>query len=214
MPTVTYTANVLFARRYGSSSNMISDAASQGATSLGQIVGVINFRTMDMTNKVITGITFKTTCTSSAGAGNGSTKTLYFKQCAKADPTTSTTGNGSTFVGTALGSISGTNFYNASNITRVVDTGTSLFTNLKAFLEGGGHSFALYAPDSVPSSGYSTNYLYLDGLAIVIDYVEGLVYFGTGDAWVKCLVYTVVDGVWVQCIPYYGSGGLWNQTGG
>ena len=204
----------MFARRYNSSSNMLDDRASQGATTLGQIVGIINFRTMDLSNKVITGITFKTTCTSEAGHNNTATKTLYFKKSTKADPTNATSGVGSSFVGDALGTLSGTNFYNASNVNRVVGTGSSLFTNLKAYLEAGNHTLTIYAPDSVPSDGYSTNYLYLDGLQIIVTYEEGLMYWNDNGTWRKCLVYYGNNGTWAQCIPYYGSGGVWNQCGG
>ena len=123
-------------------------------------MGICNFKTLDMTNKVITGITFITTCISEAGAGNWATKTLKFRESTVANPTTGTGGTGSSFVGGTLGNLSRTNFYSASNISRPVDAASTLFARLKAYLEGGGHTLVLYAGDSTPSSGYSENYLY------------------------------------------------------
>ena len=214
MATATYTAT-LFARRYSSSSNYLDDRAAQGAyASTGNIVGICNFKTLDMTYKVITGITFITTCTSGAGAGNWATKTLKFRESTVANPTISTGGAGSSFVGGTLGNLSGTDFYSASNVSRMVDPTSTLFTRLKAYLESGGHTVVLYAADDVPSSGYSDNYLYIDVLKIVITYEEGLVYYATGGVHQKCQVFFPVNGVWVQCIPHYGTDGAWHQCGG
>ena len=214
MPTASFTAT-LFARRASASSNYLDDRAAQGAYAGNEkLVGIINFRTMNMKNKVITGITFRTTCTSKAGAGNGSKKTLYFKKSTRADPTNSTGGTGSSYVGDALGSLSGTNFYDASNTTRKVDEGTSLFTNLKAYFEAGNHTLVIYAPDSVPSSSYSTNYLYINKMVVDITYVEGLVYYGNGEAWGKSMAFWPVDGAWKQCVPYFCVDGVWKQCGG
>ena len=214
MATATFTAT-LFSRRYNASTNYLADRAGQGAyASTGNLVGICNFKTLDMTNKVITGITFITTCSSEAGAGNWATKTLKFNQSTVANPTSASGGTGASFVGGALGNLSGTDFYSASNVSRPVDPASTLFIRLKAYLEGGAHTLVLYAADSTPSSGYSDNYLYLDVLKIVITYEEGLVYYCTGGAFVKCQVFYPVNGAWVQCIPYYGSGGAWNQCGG
>ena len=214
MATVTYSAT-LFSRKYSSSGNYLDDRAAEGAyASTGNLVGICNFKALDMTNKVITGITFITSCTSEAGLGNWAAKTLKFKESTVANPTTSTSGTGSSFVGGALGSLSGTDFYSASNVSRVVDPSTTLFTRLKAYLEGGGHAVVLYAGDSTPSSGYSDNYLYIDVLKIVVTYEEGLVYYAIGGAFQKCQVYFVVNGVWAQCIPFYGADGAWHQCGG
>lgn len=214
MAVATYTASVLFARRDDSSFNVLTDRAAQGATSLGNMVGVIDFPTMNMANKVITGITLVTTCTSQAGAGNGSEKTLRIKKSTKANPTTGTSDTGLSFVGDALGSIKGTNFYDASNISRVIDPASALFANLKAYLESGAHALVLYAADNVPSSGYSSNYLYLDGLKLVITYEEGLVYYGDGGQWKPGLIYFGTGGQWVQCTPHLGVNGKWEQCGG
>ncbi|MEA4898988.1 MAG: hypothetical protein VB065_00495 [Eubacteriales bacterium] len=168
-----------------------------------------------MRNKVITGITFITTCSSEAGAGNWATKTLKFTQSTVDNPTTASGGTGASFVGGALGNLPGTDFYSASNVSRPVDPASTLFIRLKSYLEGGAHTLVLYAADSTPSSGYSDNYLYLDALKIVITYEEGLVYYCINGAFMKCQVFYPVNGVWVQCIPYYdGSGGAWNQCGG
>ena len=61
MATATYSAT-LFSRKYNASGNYLSDRAGQGAyASTGNLVGICNFKTLDMTNKVITGITFITT---------------------------------------------------------------------------------------------------------------------------------------------------------
>ena len=214
MATATFAAT-LFSRRSSASSNYLADRAGQGAyASTGNLVGICNFKTLDMTNKVITGITFITTCTSEAGAGNWATKTLKFNQSTVADPTSSSGGTGASFVGGALGNLSGTDFYSASNVSRVVSPSSTLFTRLKAYLEGGGHTVVLYASDSTPSSGYSDNYLYLDALKIVVTYEEGLVYYCINGVFMKCQVFFPQNGVWVQCIPFYGSGGAWNQCGG
>lgn len=214
MATATFSAT-MFSRKNDDSGNYLTNRAAQGAyAGNSKMVGIINFTGLNMSNKVITGITFITTCTSEAGAGNGSTKTLYFKKCTALNPTTSSSGNGSAFVGAALGTITGTNFYNASNISRQVEGGSELFINLKAHFESGAHSLVIYAPDAVPSSSYSKNYLYLNGLKVTITYEEGLVYYGANGAWNKCQVFWLVDGAWVQCIPFYGNNGTWNQCGG
>ena len=214
MATATFSAT-MFTRRYDTSSNYLISRAAQGAyAGNSKMVGMINFSGMNMTNKVITGITFITTCTSEAGAGNGSTKTLYFRKCLVTNPTSDSSGSGSAFIGTSLGTLSGTNFYDASNVSRPVDSGSSLFANLKAYFETGAHSLVIYAPDAIPSSGYSANYLYLNGLKVVLTYEEGLVYYGANGAWSKCQVFWPVDGAWVQCIPYFGNNDTWNQCGG
>ena len=214
MATTTYTAT-LFSRKYNSSGNYLDDRAAQGAyASTGNLVGICNFKTLNMTSKVITGITFITTCISEAGAGNWASKTLGFKESTVVNPTTNTSGTGASFVGGTLGSLSGTDFYSASNVSRLVDPSTTLFSRLKAYLESGAHTLVLYAADSTPSSGYSDNYLYIDVLKIVITYEEGLVYYSVNGAFQKCQVFYPMGGVWVQCIPYYGSGGAWNQCGG
>jgi hypothetical protein len=211
MATATYSAT-LFSRKYNASGNYLSDRAGQGAyASTGNLVGICNFKTLDMTNKVITGITFITTCISEAGAGNWATKTLKFRESTVANPTTGTGGTGSSFVGGTLGNLSGTNFYSASNISRPVDAASTLFARLKAYLEGGGHTLVLYAGDSTPSSGYSDNYLYLDALKIVVTYEEGLVYYATDGAFQKCQIYWASNGVWVQCVPYYGAAKRWTR---
>ena len=189
MASITYSAT-LFARRYSSSSNYLTDRAAQGATSSnGNIVGVINFRSMNLANKTITGITLITTCTSEAGLGNWATKTLKFKECTTADPTNSSSGTGASFVGNALGSLSSENFYNASNVLRVIDPASTLCAKLKVYFESGAHTVVLYAADSTPSSGYSDNYLFLDGVKLVIMYEEGLVYLGVDGVFQKCQVY-------------------------
>ena len=214
MPTTTFSAT-LFSRKYSSSGNYLDDRAAQGAyASTGNLVGICNFKTLDMTNKVITGITFITTCTSEAGAGNWATKTLKFMQSTVSNPTTGTGGTGASFVGGALGNLSGTNFYSASNVSRPVDPASTLFIRLKAYLEGGAHALVLYASDSTPSSGYSGNYLYLDALKIVVTYEEGLVYYCVDGAFRKCQVFYPANGVWTQCIPFYGTDGTWKQCGG
>ena len=205
----------MFARRYDSSSNYLEDRAAQGATAAnGNIVGVLNFRTMNMVGKVITGITLITSCVSGAGKNNDAVKTLRFKKSTRADPTNATGGTGLSYVGDSLGSLSGINFYDASNVSRVVDPGTAFFAALKAYLETGAHTLVLYAADNVPSSGYTDNYLFLDGLRIVVTYEEGLVYYGSGEVYQKCQVYYADGGVWKQCIPFLGVDGVWRQCGG
>jgi hypothetical protein len=149
-----------------------------------------------------------------SGANNTATKTLYFKKCLVANPTSDSSGIGSAFIGTSLGTLSGTNFYDASNISRPVAAGSELFNNLKAYFQTGAHSLVIYAPDAIPSSGYSANYLYLNVLKVVLTYEEGLVYYGANGECNKCQVFWPVDGAWVQCIPYFGNNGTWNHCGG
>lgn len=47
---------------------------------------------------------------------------------------------------------------------------------------------------------------------IAIEYQQGTMYYGTGNAWTQCLVYYGVNGKWEQVIPYYGTNNAWQQV--
>ena len=125
--TVSYSAS-LRARKTSSSSNARSDAACQEFyTSGNNMVGIVHFSGMSLTNKVITGISITVTA-DKAGYGASHSKTVYVRksnyQAASQSGIT-----GQAYTGDALGTFTGT-FY--GNTTSYTFTG-SLLQNLATY---------------------------------------------------------------------------------
>ncbi|MDL2205368.1 hypothetical protein LJC33_00470 [Eubacteriales bacterium OttesenSCG-928-N13] len=194
--------------------------AAQGSTSgQSRFYGYLYFPNLDeLYGKDITKITMITSCTSKTGWGNGFDKSLgiYSVPEGNQKPVAST-GNVKSISRTALGSLLGMNFYDASNVRRNI-TGT-LFEKMKNYLQGGHNSFVIYKGDSVPSSGYSDNYLWLNACKLEIEWEDVIpvptakpIMYGTSGQWRNCDAYYGVNGQWKQVISYYGLNGQWVQT--
>ena len=167
MATVTYSAS-LRARLTSSSSNARSDAACQEFYSSGNnLVGIVHFSGMALTNKIITGISFTVT-SSKAGYGTNHSKTVYVRksnyQAASKSGVT-----GLDYTGEALGTFTGV-FY--GNTTTCAITGT-LLQNLATYFSQGNNTITLYNPSpSATSHGYSRNYLQWSSCTITVTYEE------------------------------------------
>lgn len=168
MATVSYSAT-LRTRKSNSSSNYKSNAASQEFyENTYNFVGIICFSGMNLTNKVITGITWQTT-SAGAGYGAGTTKTVYLRKSNYQNASTSVTG--ANYVGDALGTFTGS-FYN--NTTSYNLTGT-LLTNMAAYISAGNNTFTIYNPSpSATSYGYSKNHLQWSDVTITVTYQEAV----------------------------------------
>lgn len=165
--TVSYSAS-LRARETSSSSNARSDAACQEFyTSGNNMVGIVHFSGMSLTNKVITGISMTVTA-DKAGYGTSHTKTVYVRksnyQAASQSGIT-----GQAYTGDALGTFTGT-FY--GNTTSYTFTG-SLLQNLAAYFSQGNNTITLCNPSPTATShGYSYNYLQWSNCTITVTYEE------------------------------------------
>ena len=168
MATATYSAS-LRTRKYTSSGNYKSSAASQEFYENSyNFVGIISFTGMNLTNKVISGISLTIT-SAKAGFGAGHTKTVYMRKAKYQNVTTDATGGN--YVGDALGTFTGS-FY--GNTTSYNLSGT-LLTNMAAYIAAGNNTFTIYNPSpSASYEGYSNNYLQWSDVTITVTYTEGV----------------------------------------
>lgn len=155
-------------RKTNSSSNFLSAAASQEFyTNDYNLVGIVNFPGLNLTNKVITQIKLKVTA-AQAGYGAGTTKTVYVRE-SNYQAAAQSGITGGNYYGPALGTFTGS-FY--GNTTTTTLSGT-LLTNLAAYLAEGNNTICLFNPSpSSSSQGYSYNYLQWDSCQIIVTYEE------------------------------------------
>ena len=169
----------------------------------GNYVGVMRFT--DMPNckpLIIKSIKFSFTFES-----NDSGKTLTFYECSlfsgRDDSKT-----GENYLGNQLGSIT----VDAGKIKEIILSKTSssgLFNNLNTYLKKSSKIENICLYDST-----ATHLFKITSVTIIIEYDEGLVYYGIDGKWQPCLIYYGVNGKWQQVIPYYGINGSWQQLGG
>ena len=167
--TVSYTASMC-TRKTGSSSNAKNGIACQEFyDSSYNYVGILCFSGMNLSGKVITGISL-TIEAAKAGYGAGSSKTVFMRKANYQNSIASgVTGYG--YAGDALGTFDGS-FY--GNTTYYQISG-SLLNNMAAYISQGKNTFTLYNPDASASShGYSYNYFQLTGVTISVTYEEAV----------------------------------------
>ena len=165
--TVSYTAS-LKTRKDTSSSNAKSGIAGQEFYSSSEnFVGIICFSGMNLSNKVIMGISL-TTQSKAAGYGASSTKTVYLRKATHQNSIWEGV-TGATYAGDALGTYTGS-FYNN---TKTYDMTGDLLTAMGAYISQGNNTFVIYNPNPVAGSqGYSTNYLLWSSVTITVTYEE------------------------------------------
>ena len=167
--TVSYTASMC-TRKTGSSSNAKNGIACQEFyDSSYNYVGILCFSGMNLSGKVITGISL-TIEAAKAGYGAGSSKRVFMRKANYQNSIASgVTGYG--YAGDALGTFDGS-FY--GNTTYYQISG-SLLNNMAAYISQGKNTFTLYNPDASASShGYSYNYFQLTGVTISVTYEEAV----------------------------------------
>ena len=167
MATATYTAS-LRTRKANSSSNAKTSAAGQEYYDPSyNYVGIICFSSMNLTGKVITGVSL-TVHAQQSGPGAVHTKTVYWRKAQYQEVSKSGV-TGANYVGDALGTFTGS-FYN--NTTTNTLSGTVL-TNTANYIALGNNTFTLYNPSpSQTEEGYSSNYLIWDSVTMTVTYQE------------------------------------------
>lgn len=168
--TATYQA-ALLTRQYNQTANASTKYAAQDYAYEGEnLVGVISFGGMDLTGRVISGVSLTITA---AGAGLGSwyTKTAYlhksnYQNAAQSGVT------GLQYVGDALGTIQSP-FHN--NTVTLALSG-ALLTSVAAYFSAGNNTLTLYNSDphpDLPGRTYSESYFRWTDVSITIEYEEG-----------------------------------------
>ena len=168
MSTATFSATMR-TRKTNASGNFLSNAASQEFYESGyNLVGIVCFSGMNLTNKVITGISLSITA-ARAGLGTWADKVVYLCRSKYQNVTSSYTG--SQYAGTALGTFTGSFYGNTTTYTISGD----LFTAMAAYMAAGNNTFTLYNPSPTASSqGYSTNYFQWDSVTLTVTYQEAV----------------------------------------
>ena len=156
-------------RKASSHSNFLSSAASQEYYEPNyNFVGIISFSGMNLTNKVITGISLTITA-DKAGLGAWADKVAYLCKSNYQNATESATGL--QYVGDALGTFTGSFYGNTTSHTISGD----LLTAMAAYIAAGNNTFTIYNPNPTASSqGYSTNYLQWSEVTITVTYQEAV----------------------------------------
>lgn len=172
--TATYTAT-LMTRQYNQTANTSTSYAAQDYPYEGENkVGVISFSGLDMTGRIINGISLTIT-SASAGLGQWYTKTAYLHK-SNYQNTTQSGVTGLQYVGDSLGSLQGNYRDNTLTFTLADETGNALLTNMAAYLTAGHNTFTVYNPNphpDLPGRQYSESYFKWTSVSITIDYDEG-----------------------------------------
>ena len=168
MSTATFSATMR-TRKTNASGNFLSSTASQEFYESGyNLVGIVCFSGMNLTNKVITGISLSVTA-ARAGLGTWADKVVYLCRSKYQNVTSSYTG--SQYAGTALGTFTGSFYGNTTTYTISGD----LFTAMAAYMAAGNNTFTLYNPSPTASSqGYRTNYFQWDSVTLTVTYQEAV----------------------------------------
>lgn len=175
--TGAISASNLFTLKYSSASVVSSSVAIHGATSgNGNQVGIMNVSGMpSMYGKVITGITLTFTC-GPYGGGSSTTKTLYLYGSYKTSYSSSD--KGEDYVGTSLGSVSGTFYNNTRTVTLNSTTNKNTFEAVANFIKTGGRVFVMYDSGASVSGTYSANYLGVTAFSVNVTYGNSSDYQG------------------------------------
>ena len=174
MATNTYSASVMKTSANDSTWRTDTPNAYQGVwgntTYNNKRIGYIEFSSSmgtTMSTSNISSITISMTATKS-GFGENATKTVYFYKYNNIGSTPLQQ------LGTQIGSITGTGFYNGVKVITCSPTSNAtLFNNLKSYLEAGNCVLMIYAPnDNGVLSGYScsTNYVGFSAASLEITY--------------------------------------------
>lgn len=175
MASGTYNASTLKTSASDSSwrtdtSNAYQGLWIDGTSYSNKRIGYIGFSSSmgtTMSTSSISSIDITMTATAS-GMGSTSTKTIYFYKYNSSGTTPATQR------GDQLGTVSGTGFYSATKtITCSSSSNSTLFNNLKSYLESGNYVLMIYAPnDTSVLSGYScsANYVGFSAVSLKITY--------------------------------------------
>ena len=166
---VTYTAALCPRRTDYSVNTKNGQACQEYYNNSYNYVGIIHFPGMNLTNKVINALIFDIK-SDKAGYGATSTKTVYWRRSNYQEASKEGV-TGADYVGTALGTITGS-FYD--NLTSHSITG-SLLTAMASYITAGNNTFLIYNPSPEQSSqGYSKNYLMWTDVTLTVNYDEAV----------------------------------------
>lgn len=172
--TATYQA-ALLTRQYNQTANTSTSYAAQDYPYEGENkVGVISFSGLDMTGRIINGISLTIT-SGKAGLGSWYTKTAYLHK-SNYQNTTQSGVTGLQYVGDSLGSLQGNYRENTLTFTLADETGNALLTNMAAYLTAGHNTFTVYNPNphpDLPGRQYSESYFRWTDVSITVEYEEG-----------------------------------------
>ncbi len=161
--TATFTGTMR-TRKVNGTGNYITNYAAQGynTEAASNLVGIIHFPSMALTNKVITGIKFTVT----SQAVSGSSRTVNVRrsnyQSVSQDNVT-----GANYAGTGLGTFSGV--FNGGTATHTI-SGT-LLTNLASYFSSGNNTITIYDSSATSSS---PNNLCWTVCKVQVTYEEGV----------------------------------------
>lgn len=172
--TATYTATMV-SRFKGSSSNKWTNYAGQGyygTDSSHNHVGILNFASMSLQNKVITAVSI-TVKSEAAGLYNGTAKTVHFRKSNYQYIASGVTGTA--HAGDELGTFSGYFPKSSSATTDTINFTGSLLTNVAAYISAGNNTFTLYNPSpTMYSNSYTTDYMKWSSCTMTVTYEEGV----------------------------------------
>lgn len=176
-------------------------------------IGVMVFNNVgtDMSGKNITNIQLQFVC---AGSGyDSASKVLSLYSARRAGLVTGITGEQQ--IGTALGTLTG-RFYNTTLTFQLnSSTNSSLYTNLRNFILGGGYTLACYSGETSKggSHNYSYNYLKITSATMTVTYDDAApIKYYDGSAWKDCYAYYYDGSAWKLCDPYYYDGSAWKRV--
>jgi len=160
-----------------------------------------------LTDKIVTNVSLTLV---SSGAGNSFDKTAGFYVTDKTASGGSSTAwiQEENYIGNLVGY-----FYNRT--TTFPDMKTSnpeLFAKLKAFLENGGQSLAIFRNENVPSGkNYSTNYLSFTSVSMTVEYVPSNTWRYDGSQWTAVIPWYYNGSEFVRCDGFRHDGSKWSK---
>ena len=166
---VTYTVSLCTRRSDYSVNSKNGQACQEYYTNNYNYVGIIHFPGLNLTNKVINALIFDIK-SDKAGYGASSAKTVYWRRSNYQEASKEGV-TGADYVGTALGTITGS-FYD--NLTSHSITG-DLLTAMASYITAGNNTFLIYNPSPEQSSqGYAKNYLMWTDVTLTVNYDEAV----------------------------------------
>ena len=166
---VTYTASLCTRRSDYSVNSKNGQACQEYYTNNYNYVGIIHFPGLNLTNKVINALIFDIK-SDKAGYGASSAKTVYWRRSNYQEASKEGV-TGADYVGTALGTITGS-FYD--NLTSHSITG-DLLTAMASYITAGNNTFLIFNPSPEQSSqGYAKNYLMWTDVTLTVNYDEAV----------------------------------------
>lgn len=221
MAQKSYTANsnsTLGWARYNSTS-WTDGTASQGLYTTGTAslgysrIGVMVFNNVgtDMSGKNITNIQLQFVANKAGYDSNSKVMGLYSAR--RAGKVAGITGEQQ--IGTKLGDLTG-HFYGATLTFQLnSSTNSSLYTNLRNFILGGGYTLACYSGEKTKggSHNYSYNYMTIAKATMTVTYDDAApIKYYDGSAWKDCYAYYYDGSAWKLCDPYYYDGSAWKRV--